>query len=902
MLPQNTNGKNGDVFINTTAGSFAQKIAGTWTVVYTIAAGGSTDTTVLYGTAIPNTATGNNGDTFINTVSGIFYKKTGGAWGQIFSMQTGPQGAQGTSGTDGTNGTNGKTILNGTTNPANSLGTDGDFYINTASYYLFGPKNAGVWGTGISLIISGVQFEETDNKNTPNGYAGLDSSGKIASAQLPSYVDDVLEVANYASLPVTGETGKIYITTDTNNEYRWSGSAYIQIVASPGTTDAVPEGTTNKYFTLSRVLNTILTGIGFGSAATVSATDTVLQALGKLQAQISGLFKIPAGGASGQILAKNSNSDGDLHWINAPSGGGSGGSSEPSGQIKSFRVDYGAVGDGVTDDTAAVNAALAAEKVIFDTGDFLVTNLVNKYGCKILGGARILQQTANIKQQINAAYADLYPMVLGEEYLSSFHKKLIAKTATTIVLSGDSTTYGIGATTQYSPVNVLMDITARQYVQSAVTYVNNGQPGKTTQDWLDTYLAVDLAANPDVLILRWGVNDGWIHPGTSKDVLDRIDTGLTTIRANSNFTQDKLAIILQSQNTTQDDNMDHRGQIWNEELNNGLRALARKYQCCFMDIYGMFQDSKNSNDYLIPYSNGNVHPTNTFYVEIAAKTFEILFPIFYRNGGINNRGQTGITNAAAPSTYPLAVSLDFVLIADGFPVNGLMITTRGGLNNDQVVQRLNNYGGSESIEYFRTGFVGGGNVFNPWEKVQKVITPTYVDNGDSGKSLTTLASTYPYGVSIDFVFNSGGWPISGMLITTKGLYGTGVSITQRLTNYQNSTVEYVRVGSYDNQGTNGWQDFKPVQLIAPVQTYFDNGMSGVTSAKTPLLWKNGYSTDFVVASDGFPINGLLTTVKSSDQLVRQELTTYDTATNMYVRVGYTGGGGIWQAWKQVTLV
>ncbi|AYL96423.1 hypothetical protein [Mucilaginibacter celer] len=322
VLPQNTSGKNGDVFINTTSGSFAQKITGVWTVVYTIATGAANDTTVLYGNSIPATTTGNNGDTFINTLSGIFYKKSGGSWNQVFSMQTGPQGPQGTSGANGTNGANGKTILNGTVNPANSLGTDGDFYINTSSYYLFGPKAAGLWGTGISLIVSGVEFEEIDNKNMPNGYAGLDSSGKVAAAQLPSYVDDVLEFATLSSLPATGETGKIYITTDNNNQYRWSGSAYTQIVGSPGSTDAVPEGTSNKYFTLARVLNAVLTGIGFGSSAIVSATDTVLQALGKLQAQISALFKIPNGGAAGQVLAKVDSTDGNLHWINAATGGG----------------------------------------------------------------------------------------------------------------------------------------------------------------------------------------------------------------------------------------------------------------------------------------------------------------------------------------------------------------------------------------------------------------------------------------------------------------------------------------------------------------------------------------------------------------------------------------------------
>jgi hypothetical protein len=240
-------------------------------------------------------------------------------------MQTGPQGPQGAGGTNGTNGSNGKTILNGTTNPANSLGTDGDFYINTASYYLFGPKTAGTWGSGISLIVSGVQFEETDNKNAPNGYAGLDGNGKVAAAQLPGYVDDVLEVANYASLPATGETGKIYITIDTNNEYRWSGSTYVQIVASPGSTDTVPEGTTNKYFTAARVLTAALTGIGFSTATAVTATDTILQAFGKLQAQITGLFKIPAGGTTGQVLAKVDGVDGNMHWVDALTGGGGSG-------------------------------------------------------------------------------------------------------------------------------------------------------------------------------------------------------------------------------------------------------------------------------------------------------------------------------------------------------------------------------------------------------------------------------------------------------------------------------------------------------------------------------------------------------------------------------------------------
>ena len=51
--------------------------------------------------------------------------------------------------------------------------------------------------------------------------------GKVPASQLPSYVDDVLEFANLASFPATGESGKIYIAIDTNLTYRWGGSSYV---------------------------------------------------------------------------------------------------------------------------------------------------------------------------------------------------------------------------------------------------------------------------------------------------------------------------------------------------------------------------------------------------------------------------------------------------------------------------------------------------------------------------------------------------------------------------------------------------------------------------------------------------------------------------------------------------
>lgn len=73
---------------------------------------------------------------------------------------------------------------------------------------------------------------DSSEKGAANGVATLDGSGLIPASQLPSYVDDVLEYADFASLPVTGETAKIYVTLDNNKTYRWTGSIYIEVSPS----------------------------------------------------------------------------------------------------------------------------------------------------------------------------------------------------------------------------------------------------------------------------------------------------------------------------------------------------------------------------------------------------------------------------------------------------------------------------------------------------------------------------------------------------------------------------------------------------------------------------------------------------------------------------------------------
>lgn len=115
--------------------------------------------------------------------------------------------------------------------------------------------------------------ENSSNKGIAGGYASLDGSGVVPSTQLPSYVDDVLEFADLASLPVTGSTGKIYVALDTNKIYRWSGTVYVEVSPTAGTIWGGISGTVSNQTDLQTALNAkqstiTLTTTGTSGAAT----------------------------------------------------------------------------------------------------------------------------------------------------------------------------------------------------------------------------------------------------------------------------------------------------------------------------------------------------------------------------------------------------------------------------------------------------------------------------------------------------------------------------------------------------------------------------------------------------------------------------------------------------------
>ena len=97
--------------------------------------------------------------------------------------------------------------------------------------YRKGNVNITKANVGLGNVTNDAQVKRSE-MGAANGVATLDADGKVPAAQLPSYVDDVLEFANKAAFPTKGEDGKIYVAKDTNLTYRWSGSTYVEISVS----------------------------------------------------------------------------------------------------------------------------------------------------------------------------------------------------------------------------------------------------------------------------------------------------------------------------------------------------------------------------------------------------------------------------------------------------------------------------------------------------------------------------------------------------------------------------------------------------------------------------------------------------------------------------------------------
>lgn len=137
-------------------------------------ADGADGNTVLSGSGAPGSGLGANGDYYIDPATSLIYgPKAFGAWPAGISL-VGPQGDDGPTGPTGPMG---RTLLNGTGAPGLGTGTTGDWYIDTTTWDLYGPKtDTPSWALAINIIGPTGDTGPTGPQG-PTGDTGASGSG-----------------------------------------------------------------------------------------------------------------------------------------------------------------------------------------------------------------------------------------------------------------------------------------------------------------------------------------------------------------------------------------------------------------------------------------------------------------------------------------------------------------------------------------------------------------------------------------------------------------------------------------------------------------------------------------------------------------------------------------------------
>ena len=220
-------------------------------------------------------------------------------------------------------------------------------------------------------------------------------------------------------------------------------------------------------------------------------------------------------------------------------------------------------------------------------------------------------------QDQNWAEADIF----GREYLYAWLVKLMAGTTPVIDLAGDSTTSGTGV----GDPNYLLEALITNFMTAsypAVTVYNDGVSGTTTVQWVSTYLTAQIARAPDLMIIRYGLNDAANGLATFASALR---AGLAQIRATRSVSQ--TAILLMTPNST-NDTPNSRDETWHLAINSVIRQAARDYLCCFADTYTFCRDSANAAPWMDnPYGDGrHIHPDQHENLLIASLIKETIYP------------------------------------------------------------------------------------------------------------------------------------------------------------------------------------------------------------------------------------------------------------------------------------
>ena len=367
--------------------------------------------------------------------------------------------------------------------------------------------------------------------------------------------------------------------------------------------------------------------------------------------------------------------------------------------------DFGAVADGVVDDTAHVKAAIneagqAQSPISFSGASvYAASALSNTYGTPIVNG-KLLQPdviTGAHKVQTNSYAPDANGIMVGRENLAAW---LLANTTNpvtpnNIFMFGDST---IEQNAFFVPRSE--ELVQYALWEAGINWVSTVNRGVSGTSWSDLNAILDLGANTKLIIIKYGINDE-SKPNNLQTLATDARAKLTAIRAATNGSFYDLSILLMGPSSTY---RPATGQdsTWYESLRNVYVQLAKEFDCAYFDTYAYLQNTRYAPGFWldqIPPDQGGIHPTPDaswwiWYEGI--KRFVFGDGTWSRNKSNHfwnrNGSAPGYTAfpATRPQLYPMGISVDRALTTNGWPVNGTLVTLRGGAagNGGDVRQEL----------------------------------------------------------------------------------------------------------------------------------------------------------------------------------------------------------------------
>lgn len=365
----------------------------------------------------------------------------------------------------------------------------------------------------------------------------------------------------------------------------------------------------------------------------------------------------------------------------------------------------------------------------------------------------------------DASYVD------GAEYLAAFHTELLAGNGAHIVLTGDSTTAGTGASGDYLPDAVLTKLAWARGVYSQKVW-NRGQSGKHSGDWQTTYVAGDITNGgnaPKLIIARWGLNDPYFGR-TLEQFRASVAACLALIRAT--YSVGQCSVLVMSPNTASDDT-GGRNASWCKRASDVLRKLARTYQCAFFDTYGLCRDATGAANIWMddPYADGRaIHPLNVMNAAIYSNVARLIYPeglapvARNRFQNLSSNDVAAQLAAALPAAYDYGVSIHRATPANGWPLDGDVWTTRGA-DGTFALQFCWSYDDGVGAAKFR---VGQGAAWFAWCSL----------NGSdlSSSDLALLNGWEPYAVSYSVQAKKQASQVRLTGLIKSGLMAAGTSI------------------------------------------------------------------------------------------------------------------------------